>query len=543
MSVNDCRLSKGRIKMYQVLIADDEKIIRMGLSGIIDWNSEGFSVSGQAANGRDALDYILTNQPDVVLIDIRMPLMTGLDVIRQARENGFKGRVIVLSGFSDFEYAKTAISYGVLAYLTKPVDKEALLQGLRKAKSELDEEKRQKHSKDSFLSKTRKSLLRGFLLGELDLREEEIRDLSLTHSSYQVLFCEDYAKDKKGSYRLADILRVANPNERELESITIDDRDVLLLKGHHPIERLKTLLGKYENELPPEDNSPLDQVFIACGSVVEHVGDIPRSYQEALLLLEHRFFAYRGQHAMVYDPSVYPAPDYDTEQEMLSENEKKEITEHFVSEYTERLINLLQVFNRKQIAETLHEMELYLQQSCPLSVDDQKKLLMDLAFSIKDKLLRLYNQTEIPFRSGVEVVEFFRNSHFLYELILFFTEQFDHIMTALGYTSRDNIIDDVISYIDHNYSTNITLETIAPLFGYNSSYLGKIFSRKMGQNFNTYLDILRVEKAKDILATTKAPVYRVAEMVGYRNVDYFHIKFKKYTGSSPAEYRKQILSS
>ena len=176
-------------------------------------------------------------------------------------------------------------------------------------------------------------------------------------------------------------------------------------------------------------------------------------------------------------------------------------------------------------------------------MDDQKKLLMDLAFSIKDKLLRLYNQTEIPFRSGVEVVEFFRNSHFLYELILFFTEQFDHIMTALGYTSRDNIIDDVISYIDHNYSTNITLETIAPLFGYNSSYLGKIFSRKMGQNFNTYLDILRVEKAKDILATTKAPVYRVAEMVGYRNVDYFHIKFKKYTGSSPAEYRKQILSS
>ena len=89
--------------MYQVLIADDEKIIRMGLSGIIDWNSEGFSVSGQAANGRDALDYILTNQPDVVLIDIRMPLMTGLDVIRQARENGFKGRVIVLSGFSDFD--------------------------------------------------------------------------------------------------------------------------------------------------------------------------------------------------------------------------------------------------------------------------------------------------------------------------------------------------------------------------------------------------------------------------------------------------------
>ena len=113
-----------------------------------------------------------------------------------------------------------------------------------------------------------------------------------------------------------------------------------------------------------------------------------------------------------------------------------------------------------------------------------------------------------------------------------------HDMSALGYSSRDNIIDDVIAYIDHNYKTNITLETIAPLFGYNSSYLGKIFSKKLGQNFNTYLDTLRVEKAKEILTTTKAPVYKVAEMVGYKNVDYFHIKFKKYTGSSPAEYRK-----
>ncbi len=112
-------------------------------------------------------------------------------------------------------------------------------------------------------------------------------------------------------------------------------------------------------------------------------------------------------------------------------------------------------------------------------------------------------------------------------------------MVTLGYSSRDNIIDDVISYIDHNFKTNITLETIAPLFGYNSSYLGKIFSKRMGQNFNTYLDTLRVEKAKDILRSTKAPVYKVAEMVGYRNVDYFHIKFKKYTNMSPAEFRKQ----
>ena len=113
------------------------------------------------------------------------------------------------------------------------------------------------------------------------------------------------------------------------------------------------------------------------------------------------------------------------------------------------------------------------------------------------------------------------------------------IMTSIGYSSRDSIIDDIVYYIAHNYSENITLENIAPLFGYNSSYLGKIFSKKMGVNFNTYLDSIRIEHSKELLVKNKLQVYKIAELVGYRNVDYFHIKFKKSTGMSPAEYRKQ----
>ena len=522
--------------MYKVLIADDEKIIRMGLCSIIDWNAEGFEIMGQAANGSEALQMIEQYDPDVVLIDIRMPKLHGLDAIREARAAGFTGRVIVLSGYSDFEYAQTAINYGVLSYLTKPVDTEQLLSVIRKIRMELDEEARLMVSRDGFFIKTRKSVLRGFFTEELTLNEVEISELGLTHSSYQVLFYEKYDQNTKDiTYSLSDILRVTNTDEQEIETIQIDDRQVLLLKGHHPIERLSQLLEKYDNELPPEKNSPLDSIFIACGSVVKHVSEIPRSYHEALHLMSRRFFCDENQHTMLYNGSAEAASEEAPE---LNSNEKHELKQSIITEYAERFINNIQVFNRNKIAETLQQLRDVLY-NAPLTIEDEKNLAVDIYLKIKEKLLLLYSQSEIPFPANSAALQYIMNSCYLHEILLFFSEQFDMVMTSIGYSSRDSIIDDVIYYIDHNYQTNITLENIAPLFGYNSSYLGKIFSKKMGMNFNAYLDHVRTEKAKEILQTSKAQVYKVAEMVGYKNVDYFHIKFKKHTGCSPAEYRKQ----
>ena len=522
--------------MYKVLIADDEKIIRMGLCGIIDWNAEGFEIAAQAANGSEALQLIESMNPDMVLIDIKMPKLHGLDAIREARSMGFTGKVVVLSGYSDFEYAQTAINYGVLSYLTKPVDTEELLKVIRKIRTELDAEARLEESKDEFFTKTRKSLLRGFFTEELTLNEEEIQELGLTHSGYQILFYEKYdQKTAEVPYSLSELLRVSNQDEQEIETVQMDDKQVLLLKGHHPIERLNQMLEKYENEIPPEKNSPLDSLFIACGSVVKHVSEIPRSYHEALHLMERRFFCDENQHIMLYDESLEAKSE---EAEELTGSEKQEMKNRLISEYSEQLVNNIQVFNRNKTAESLRKLKTDLY-NAPLSIEDEKNLLIDIYLKIKEKLLMLYSQTEIPFPANSEALNYIMNSNYLHEILLYFTEQFDMIMSSIGYSSRDSIIDDVIYYIDHNYQTNITLENIAPLFGYNSSYLGKIFSRKMGMNFNAYLDHVRTEKAKDILLTTKAQVYKVAEMVGYKNVDYFHIKFKKHTGCSPAEFRKQ----
>ena len=111
-------------------------------------------------------------------------------------------------------------------------------------------------------------------------------------------------------------------------------------------------------------------------------------------------------------------------------------------------------------------------------------------------------------------------------------------MNAVGSSSSESVLDDILHYITHNYRENLKLESIAPLFGYNSSYLGKIFNKKVGESFNSYIDHVRIDCSKKLLLENSLKVYEIAEQVGYKNVDYFHKKFKKYVGISPAEFRK-----
>ena len=516
--------------MYKVLIADDEKIIRMGLHAIVDWNALGYEIIGEAANGTEALSFMHEKAPDLVMIDIRMPKLLGLEAIRDAREKGFAGKIIVLSGYSDFTYAQTAINYGVTAYLTKPVDVDALTEALAKAKAELDAERSQKESADIYMQRAREGVLAEFMCGKLPADTLSFSEMGLTNDCFQVLLYEKYSHDTADiSYNFSDLLRVANTDGQDYEALTVQSKNVILLKGPHATEKLRVLSDKFENELPPEKDSPLDTIFITCGFVAKTPEEIPASFETALDLLNHRFFCDQHQHVML--PEDHPTQKDGDDTAAFSR-------ESFLSTYSDAPVNHIQTFNRNKIAESLKALqtELY---DAPLEVTDEKKLLIDLYLNIKERLLLLYNTQSIPFTENSEVVSRIHQSYYLYEIILFFSEQFDKIMTAIGYSSRDSIIDDVVHYIQHNYTSNITLENIAPLFGYNSSYLGKIFNKRMGMNFNTYLDSIRIEHSKEILLSSKLQVYKIAEMVGYRNVDYFHIKFKKYTNMSPAEYRKQ----
>lgn len=524
--------------METVLIADDEKNIREGLKCILDWESLGFHICGEASNGEDALSSILQNNPSLVLLDIRMPKLTGIDIIRIAREQGYEGKFIILSGYSDFAYAQAAIRYGVDFYLTKPIDEDELLTSIQTIKQNLEEARLRQNHIEIYRTKAKDVILHEIITGTYHadgkdaLSEEDFAKMELDADIYQVVIYEKFGtQPEDSSYSFAELLNITNKGNHSFEHFEEDNKDVILLKGQFAIHKFEDFLQHYEKKVP-QAGSPLDSLFLAYGRPVRQLDEIYLSYEEAHTLMQRRFFCIQGQHTLGYRE----LPN------LISTHYS--VTDIKLHEYCDALINNIQASNRKQVASTLFSLEEYLY-NVDASIESVKLFLTDLLLQLKESCSRLSrnNTNECSMPSNSIIIDHIDSCHYLYEIILYISEQVKSILDSQGGSSRESVLDDILYYIDNNYQTNIKLETIAPLFGYNSAYLGKIFTKATGQTFNSYIDHMRIEHSKELLLHRNMKVYEIAEQVGYHNVDYFHKKFKKYVGISPAEYRKQSKKS
>jgi two-component system response regulator YesN len=514
--------------METVFIADDEQVIRDGLKQIIDWESFGFTVCGDAANGEEALAKILELNPSLVLIDIRMPKMHGIDVIEAARAKGFNGKIIIISGYSDFKYAQAAIRQGVGYYLTKPVDEDELTSIINEIHTNIIDEHKTSQVLHHYREKAKKEILDELVTGNADIDLINTEEMNLCADVYKVVIYEQYLRDADSMpYQFSELLRVTNNGSLTFEHFCKNDKNVIILKGTYALDKFQRFLDHYD--AIPQKDSPLDTLFLAFGRSVNNLSDIALSYSQAERLISRRFFCKPGQHTVGYDA----LPDFGVRD--------KSLTNEIMDKYCSTLTNYIQAFNRKMLADTLNNITEYLY-DVQDDINAVKLFLTDMFLQIKENIKRLYPTAEIPFPSNSEIIDSIDKQFYLYEIMQYLTSQFEVIMSSIGTSSRDSILDDIIFYIDHNFQTNIKLETIAPLFGYNSAYLGKIFSKNVGENFNNYVDHIRIEHAKKLISENKLKVYEISEQVGYKNVDYFHKKFKKYVGVSPAEYRKQFCS-
>lgn len=523
--------------METLFIADDESSIREGLKYIIDWESLGFRLCGEAANGEDALTQIIALNPGLVLLDVKMPKMRGTEVIRLAREAGYQGKCIILSGYSDFQYAQEAIKGGVSFYLTKPIDEEELTQTVTKIREMLSEEKQRSSHFTAYRNKAKRIVLYELMINRSSapLSEADCAHFRLNADSYQVVICEDFhTQSAAAPYTFAELLKVTNKDNSIFEHLAIEERDVVLLKGTLGLNRLIDFLDRFEaRKFQP--GSPLESMFLAYGRPVSTVEDIHLSYEDASALLERRFFCSQDQHTMGFDTLPDFAPDTDIPP---FHHEIIKLDESTLRDYSGRFVNYIQSYNRSKTTDTLFELEAALSHVSN-QIYDIRLFLADLYLQIKGELKRNYASLDLPFATNSSVIEFIGSRNYLYEIIDFLSNQFETIMDAMGNPSRDTILDDILYYIDHNFRDNIKLETIAPLFGYNSAYLGKIFTKAVGESFNSYVDHKRIDHSKLLLLENNLKVYEIAEQVGYKNVDYFHKKFKKYVGVSPAEFRKE----
>ncbi|MGN0514619.1 MAG: response regulator [Lachnospiraceae bacterium] len=507
----------------KLFIADDEIDVREGIRYLLDWSKLGFYICGEGKNGQETLEQILKLNPDVVLMDIRMPRLSGLEVVKQAKEQNFHGKFIILSGYSDFSYAQEAIRYGVTCYLTKPIDEDELERAVIEARDSLINEQNTRKKLIQYRDKARESIIQEILCNTASYQFLDYHDIMLESSVYQVVLYTNYNQESfQVTWDFAEILRLANKNHNSLDYIKIEHQNVIILKGDYARKRFNDLLDHYISH--PQKGSPLDSLFLTYGQPVYSVEQIHTSYETAKLLMKRRFFCHFNQHVLGYH-DIEDTPLFHTNA-LSSENI-----------YAQKITDYIQSGNRHMLSKTMDDLkeELYLANQ---EISVLKHYLADIMIQVKSEITRIYDNLDIPLPNNAAIISTLEEKCYLYEIFQFFNLQFEMCMNAIGSPTRDSVIDGILLYIQHNYQDNLKLGTIAEVFGYNSSYLGKVFTKITGKSFNSYVDEVRIENSKKLLLEQNPKVYEIAQRVGYANVDYFHKKFKKYVGMSPAEYRK-----
>lgn len=334
-----------------------------------------------------------------------------------------------------------------------------------------------------------------------------------------------------GAISLTERLSIAGYSELMVGLFPVGDNLALLLSRQEAIHIFEemTALWNQEDSLIRRALQLPEPLLLACGPVVADARDIPLSYHGTLSLLEQSFFC--GPEQLLLSPEQMP-----------SRGSGPVINIPLLESYTQRLLQSIQAYNRTLTYATLSQLAetLVSGSDTPEAI---RLFFADLYLCLKEQLRYLYQGYTIPFYTNSHIIKTILEATRLQDITAFLAQRFDMIMSCIGASSQESVLGSILHYIHHNYTTNITLENIAPLFGYNHSYLGKIFRKKMGVSFNEYVDRLRIEQAKTLLLQDNAKVYAIAKQIGYKNVDYFHVKFRKYVNMSPVEFRKtnQVL--
>lgn len=499
----------------RVLIADDEPDVRLGLKTIVDWKSLGFDLCGEASNGDECLEKIRKFNPDLVLLDIRMPKMHGLECAKTAREDGWNGKIIILSGYSDFQYAQEAILYGVESYLLKPIDEDELIKSVKQIGQKIENQHRESQKMNLCVEKARSQVLIDLLSGKADYREDagfpvRLEEMGLGADCYQVVISgETDPRLTAGLVRAAGIAKDA-------EAVKLSDKTVYLLKGSLAVRRFGRFL------LRPGSNG--FAVFLAVGKAVNAPCEIADSRREAEAVFSRRFFFERGRFtAQAKDLPENPKPFIFRDADILDS--------------VEDLFSMLQAGNSDGLEESLAELERRLS-AADASPEYVADFLITVYIQVRHRAFESYGQGVVGSEADADAVSRLCGKQRLYEITDGLREGFRKMSCGIENTTGEHVADRMIHFIETNYEKNLKLEAIASSFGYNSAYLGKVFKTKTGESFNSYLDRVRIEKAKELLRDQDLKVYEISKKVGYANIDYFYFKFHKYLSESPMEYRK-----
>ena len=503
--------------MLKVLLVDDEPIVRQGLKTIINWKENGFYICGEAIDGKDGLNKILSLKPDLVLMDIRMPGIHGIEAIQEAKKNGYNGKFIILSGYSDFKYAQSAVKLGVSSYILKPIDEIELEEVVKSVHIEIYNNFEQQKCIDKGKKQLTDNILKNIVM---NIDNVNITDLKI--KSYNLNFNFDYFKFIiVDTIREEDFETISNYfcNSENADIFKIEDRPAIIFKGDAFIEEQEIMQGLYKKLSRANDS-----IFISLGRSIKKVEDLSISYKDAMKILKNKFF---------YEELKIANWENISKNENSIEDNKIED----ISFYFEKIFIAIEIGDTEKIKELVRKLgDVFKKQK--YSSEEIKGLCVNMLIGITEKAVSTYEElSSVSINKENIMRDIYDNSSFQ-KLLDYLSNEFSIMSTKICSNSSENTMKRILNYIEKNYYKDLKLEFLAEIFCYNSAYLGKMFKSYVGEGFNGYVDKVRMEKAKVLLLQGNLKVYQVSEKVGYKSIDYFYSKFKKYVGISPKEFKK-----
>ena len=543
--------------MLKIFLAEDEVVVRETIKRMIPWEELGFELVGEAADGEMALPLLIRQQPDLLITDIKMPFMDGLTLARLAKKEIPGLKVVILSGYDDFNYAKQAIGIGVEDYLLKPITKNALIERLSEIRSRYEHEKTQKEYYEKFqreMQAYEKNSSRDFFEalvgGSMDMMEvykrAEKLGLDIVAEAYNVLIftmnCdEDFSgqRDEYSSWEAESLELLENffagHSSAMLFRSNIFSYGVLLKGQRETIEEnTRACVDEIRKILSRQDGRR--EWILAVGQSVDRLSQIQKSYHTASRAFSQRYLY--DENILYYDEMEtmeHPGGQAETEdnaylqkvdvnalnpailQKFLS-NGLQEETENFVKDYF--------------YAIGQEPME---------SLVFRNYVILNVRFSVISFIKGLGCDTNEMESADTEEVlaESGKNMESAIAYAKKMISQAIEIRDQNSGNKNRSILKTAVDFIDSHYmDEEISLNTVANVANVSSNHFSALFSQNMGQTFIEYLTTLRMNKAKELLRCTGMRSSEIAGEIGYKDAHYFSYLFKKTQGMTPSDYRK-----
>lgn len=521
----------------KVLITDDEIQIRKGLRLKVDWEEEGFQLVEEASNGLEALEILQTQDIDIVITDMRMPIMDGVELAKRCHQEFPHVKVIVLSGYSDFDYVRNSLQQGVKDYLLKPVAPDELVEALRKIRKEIEEEKRKQNEISQMTRLVHSHLQELQEQFILHLAKEERLQLPIVIERLQQLQLEELANEKV-QFLTVEIRERHNPNRLEelrvpfqllCKEIAQQEKATYVFTdpSFPNMVQFLQLVGSNSSaanhfvlQIQQNVNKLLKlETVIGIGTIVNGLTEFRSGYISSLLAWSQ---SQLGAKSQIIDQTTASEEVFDFSPD-FERRISKSIENVDFAAFKDNLQMVLDGTDGRSVMSFSFgaNQVLFMLGSLAKKYDVETKDIQNTIWNCQQNIWKLYSQHKVK--------------EDLIQLASLIIEK-----VRLARFSNKKLIDSIRHYVDQHYASEISLTTLSALFHINSAHLSETFKHQVGHNFSDYLVNLRMNHAKQLLKDKQLKIIDVSNLVGFSNSGYFSTVFKKHVGQTPVEFRNSI---